>query len=73
MPYTLKGIDAIVFGAFKALGLKTTVKPRLRNPFYGNTREYVGDKLRCMVKDPHSGGYERDTAENIIVRTVISA
>ncbi|PVH81899.1 hypothetical protein DL98DRAFT_530658 [Cadophora sp. DSE1049] len=69
MPFTLKGIDAIVFGVFQALGLKTTVKPRLQNPGFEDydyedddsqdyDSEYIGDKLYSLVEDWDSG-YER--------------
>ncbi|KAH9209223.1 hypothetical protein DL95DRAFT_428313 [Leptodontidium sp. 2 PMI_412] len=66
MPFTLKGIDAIVFGVFQALGLKTTVKPRLQNQDYEDEddhgHEYVGDKLYGLVTDWNSG-WERDPEE----------
>lgn len=76
MPFTLKGIDAIVFGVFQALGLKTTVKPRLQNQDYEDEddhgHEYVGDKLYGLVTDWNSG-WERDPEEERLVRILLLA
>ena len=63
MPYALKGIDAVLFVVFRALGIQVTVQPILEPKFF---EEYELNRYE-------NGYYDEDEMREVLGRSGLTA